>query len=65
LLLINKSKESKSKESQIDEVDDEDADLDYDQPKTNEDKAKYLFNKAVMLEQQGRHFDGKFEGFFS
>lgn len=29
----------------------------YDQPETLEDKAKYLFNKAVLLEQQGRHYD--------
>ena len=29
----------------------------YDQPESLEDKAKYLFNKAVLLEQQGRHYD--------
>ncbi len=33
------------------------SDLDYEQPETTEDKAKYLFNKAVLLEQQGRHYD--------
>ena len=33
------------------------SDLDYEQPRTNEDKAKYLFDKAVQLEQQGRHYD--------
>jgi len=32
-------------------------DLEYNQPKTNEDKAKYLFNKGVLLEQQGRHYE--------
>jgi tetratricopeptide (TPR) repeat protein len=32
-------------------------DLEYEQPRTIEDKAKYLFNKAVLLEQQGRHYD--------
>ncbi len=32
-------------------------DLDYEEPKTNEEKAKYLFNKGVLLEQQGRHYE--------
>lgn len=32
-------------------------DCDYDQPMNNEDKAKYLFNKGVLLEQQNRHFE--------
>ena len=45
----------------LDQDDSNDSDLDYEQPKTNEDKAKYLFNKAVLLEQQGRHYDGKNE----
>lgn len=31
--------------------------LNYDQPRTNEEKAKYLFDKAVQLEQQGRHYE--------
>jgi hypothetical protein len=31
--------------------------LNYEQPKTNEEKAKYLFDKAVQLEQQGRHYE--------
>lgn len=31
--------------------------LNYEQPKTNEQKAKYLFDKAVQLEQQGRHYE--------
>lgn len=33
------------------------SDLNYVQPKTNEEKAKYLFDKAVLLEQQGRHYE--------
>lgn len=32
-------------------------DLDYQQPKTTEEKAQYLFNKGVILEQQSRHFE--------
>lgn len=32
-------------------------DLKYEQPRTNEEKAKYLFDKAVQLEQQGRHYE--------
>lgn len=32
-------------------------DLDYRQPRTNEEKAQYLFNKGVILEQQSRHFE--------
>ena len=32
-------------------------DLEYEQP-NNEQKAQYLFNKGVLLEQQGRHFEG-------
>ena len=32
-------------------------DLNYEQPQTNEDKAKYLFDKAVQLEQQGRYYE--------
>jgi hypothetical protein len=35
----------------------EPVDLDYQQPKTNEEKAKYLFDKGVQLEQQGRHYE--------
>lgn len=34
------------------------SDLQYDEPKTNEDKARYLFGKGVILEQQGRHYEG-------
>lgn len=34
------------------------ADLDYEQPKTNEEKARYLFDKGEILEQQGRHYEG-------
>lgn len=29
----------------------------YEQPENNEDKAKYLFNKGVLLEQQNRHYE--------
>ena len=32
-------------------------DLDYDEPTGIEEKAKYLFNKAVLLEQQSRHYE--------
>ncbi len=31
--------------------------VDYDQPKSNEEKAQYLFNKAVLLEEQSRHYE--------
>ncbi len=31
--------------------------VEYDQPKSNEEKAQYLFNKAVMLEEQSRHYE--------
>lgn len=30
----------------------------YEQPMNNEDKALYLFNKGVSLEQQSRHYEG-------
>ena len=33
-------------------------DLAYQEPKTNEEKAKYLFEKGVLLEQQGRYYEG-------
>jgi hypothetical protein len=33
-------------------------DLDYEQPENNEQKAKYLFDKGVQLEQQNRHYEG-------
>jgi hypothetical protein len=33
-------------------------DLIYEQPESNEQKAQYLFNKAVLLEQQARHYEG-------
>ena len=32
-------------------------DLNYIQPKSNEEKANYLFTKGVLLEQQGRHYE--------
>jgi hypothetical protein len=32
-------------------------DLDYDEPNGVEEKAQYLFNKAVLLEQQSRHYE--------
>lgn len=35
-------------------------DLAYQEPKTNEEKAKYLFEKGVLLEQQGRYYEGLF-----
>ena len=38
-------------------IDEPEPDLDYEQPSTTEENAKYLFNKAVLLEQQGRHYD--------
>ena len=31
--------------------------VEYDQPRSNEEKAQYLFNKAVMLEEQSRHYE--------
>ena len=37
----------------------EDSGLVYEKPQNNEQKAQYLFNKGVLLEQQGRHFEGK------
>ena len=40
------------------ETSSESSDLNYEQPKTNEEKAKYLFNKGVILEQQSRHYEG-------
>ena len=44
-----------SKPSDGDSIDS--IDLDYQQPRTNEEKAEYLFNKGVILEQQSRHFE--------
>lgn len=32
-------------------------DCDYEQPIKNEDRAEYLFNKGVLLEQQNRHYE--------
>ena len=36
-------------------------DLEKEESNDNEEKAQYLFNKGVLLEQQGRHFEGIFE----
>ncbi len=33
-------------------------DLEKEDTNSNEEKAQYLFNKGVLLEQQGRHFEG-------
>ena len=33
-------------------------DLDYQEPTSNEQKSQYLFEKGVLLEQQGRHYEG-------
>lgn len=44
---------------------DDNSDLDYQQPETLEEKAKYLFDKAVQLEQQGRHYDGMLKSYVS
>ena len=38
-------------------------DLEYEQPQNNEQKAQYLFNKGVQLEQQSRHYEGNFLDF--
>lgn len=52
------SRASKPGSNLVDEsVNTNEQELNYEQPKTNEEKAKYLFDKAVQLEQQGRHFD--------
>lgn len=52
------SRASKPGSSVVDEAaNTNEQELNYEQPKTNEEKAKYLFDKAVQLEQQGRHFD--------
>ena len=32
--------------------------FDYEEPNNNEQKAQYLFDKGVQLEQQGRHYEG-------
>lgn len=34
-----------------------DSDCEYDQPENSEDKAAYLFNKGVLLEQHNRYFE--------
>lgn len=47
----------KAQSSELDSVVSEPLDLNYEQPKTNEEKARYLFDKAVQLEQQGRHYE--------
>jgi hypothetical protein len=39
------------------ESDQNNDDLVYDEPKNTEQKAQYLFNKGVLLEQQGRFFE--------
>jgi len=39
---------------------DEDDEFTYEQPENNEDKARYLFNKGILLEQQNRHYEGSF-----
>ncbi len=48
--------------SQVTKVEkDINSDIDYDdQPQNNEQKAQYLFNKGVQLEQQNRHYEGSF-----
>lgn len=53
--LPNRNRIQPSKSSGTDNLDP--IDLDYQQPKTNEEKAQYLFNKGVILEQQSRHFE--------
>jgi hypothetical protein len=35
----------------------EQSEVEYDQPRSNEEKAQYLFNKAVLLEEQSRHYE--------
>ena len=39
----------------------EDSDCEYVQ-ESGEDKARYLFEKGVQLEQQNRHYEGKYGG---
>lgn len=41
----------------------DDNEFTYEQPENREEKAKYLFNKGVLLEQQNRHYEGFFKSF--